>query len=257
MKLPELSTTEFGLIGHPLGHSRSKELFAARGRSYENFDLPALTPAALYQLVLINPRLKGFNVTAPYKEAIIPYLDKLDPTAAAVGAVNTVKIRRAADGRILGLDGYNTDFIGFRDSALEFLGDETAGLKALVLGTGGAAKAVAAVLDSMGIEYKYVSRSRRDERTISYDDLNVDVMAEYLFIINATPLGTYPAIDEFAPIPYDAITPQHRCYDIVYNPEETEFMKRCADRGARVCNGFAMLEGQADAALKIFENNQL
>ena len=124
MKLPELSTTEFGLVGHPLGHSRSKELFASWHRSYENFDLPGLTPEALYRLVLLNPCLKGFNVTIPYKEKIIPLLDKLDAVATKIGAVNTVRIRRAADGRVLALEGFNTDYAGFMSCVVGILGQD-------------------------------------------------------------------------------------------------------------------------------------
>lgn len=257
MKLPELSTTEFGLVGHPLGHSRSKELFASWHRSYENFDLPGLTPEALYRLVLLNPCLKGFNVTIPYKEKIIPLLDRLDATAEKIGAVNTVKIRRAADGRVLALEGFNTDYAGFMSCVVRMLGHDYSPLQALILGTGGASKSVAAVLDTLGIGYSFVSRSQQGDNIVRYDDLTEAMVADSLLIVNATPLGTYPDVDTCPPIPYGAVTPRHKCIDLVYNPLVTEFMKRCAARGAEVVNGLDMLECQAKASLEIWNNKDI
>lgn len=254
MKLPELSTVEYGLVGHPLGHSRSKELFTGWHKTYENFDLAELTPSTLYTLVLLNPKLKGFNVTAPYKETVMQFLDSLDATAEKVGAVNTVRIKRADDGRVLALDGFNTDYIGFYNSAKPMIDALGSSAKALILGTGGAAKAVAAVLADMGVEFKFVSRSRNDDRTISYDRLTDAIVAGHLFIVNTTPLGTYPDVETCPPIPYHAVGVKHKCFDLVYNPAETEFMKRCKDRGAEVKNGMEMLEGQALASLNIWNN---
>ena len=254
MELPELSTTEFGLVGHPLGHSYSKQLFESWHRSYANFDLAELTPATLYNLILLNPRLKGFNVTAPYKESIKPFLDNIDPLATAVGAVNTVKIRRSDDGRLLGLDGYNTDYIGFKTSVGQFLDPSFVPMQALILGTGGAAKAVAAVLKDLGINFKYVSRTHTGSDTTTYGQLNDASMSAYGLIINATPLGTYPDTGSYPPIPYGGITANHKCLDLVYNPTVTEFMKRCAANGAAVKNGLEMLECQARESLKIWEN---
>lgn len=254
MKLPELSTTEYGLIGHPLGHSRSRELFASWGKSYENFDLPELTPAALYNLVLLNPHLRGFNVTAPYKEAILPYLDRLDPEAARIGAANTVKINRAADGRVLSLEGYNTDCSGFRMALEDMLGQDYAPVQALILGTGGAAKAVAAALESIAINYKFVSRSHSDARTITYASLTPGTIEACRIIINATPLGTYPSADACPDIDYSAVSPGHKCFDLVYNPPVTRFMSECAAHGADVKNGLEMLENQARLALEIWNN---
>lgn len=256
MKLPELSTTEYGLIGHPLGHSYSKKLFNSRGISYENFDLAELTPASVYQLVLLNPRLKGFNVTLPYKQAIIPFLDKLNDVAEKAGAVNTVKIRRDADGRLLGLDGYNTDVEGFRNSVKPFA-DALGACKALILGTGGASKAVAVALESLGVDYKFVSRGKHGADTLAYGDLTREVMTEHLLIVNTTPLGTFPDTKSCAPIPYDLITPAHKCFDLVYNPAVTEFMRRCAEQGAEVKNGEEMLRGQAEAAYNIWTNKDI
>lgn len=256
MKLPELSTTEYGLVGHPLGHSYSKKLFNDRGISYENFDLAELTPASLYQLVLLNPRLKGFNVTIPYKQAIIPFLDKLNDVAEKAGAVNTVKIRRDVDGRLLGLDGFNTDVAGFMHSVKPFT-DALGSCKALILGTGGASKAVAVALDALGVDYTFVSRKKRGDNTVCYTDLTPSVMAGHLLIVNATPLGTYPDTDSCAPIPYEAVTQAHKCFDLVYNPAITEFMRRCALQGAEVKNGEDMLRRQADEAYNIWKNTNI
>lgn len=253
MKPPELSKTEYGLLGHPLGHSYSKKLFNAIGISYENFDLAELTPASLYQLLLLNPRLKGFNVTKPYKQAIIPFLDKLDDVALKAGAVNTVRICRAADGRLLSLDGYNTDVEGFRQSVEPFISALNP-CKALILGTGGASKAVAVALDILGVDHKFVSREKRGTDTLGYKDLSRDIMEEHLLIINTTPLGTYPDTTDCAPIPYDYITAKHKCFDLVYNPSVTEFMRRCAIHDAEVKNGEEMLKIQADAAYHIWTN---
>ncbi len=256
MKLPELSTTEYGLLGHPLGHSHSKTLFNAKGISYENFDLPALDPAALYGLVLMNPKLKGFNVTKPYKQAIIPLLDKLDPTAAEIGAVNAVKIKRADDGRIIALEGYNTDYEGFKMSVSAFI-DGTGISDALILGTGGASKAVAAALANLGINYRFVSRGKHAIDIIEYDKLTTEIMEQNRLIVNTTPLGMYPDTDSCPPIPYEAVTECHKCFDLVYNPAETEFMRRCAARGADVKNGSEMLVAQAKAAYRIWTDNNI
>ncbi|MBO4942319.1 MAG: shikimate dehydrogenase [Muribaculaceae bacterium] len=256
MKLPELSKTEYGLVGHPLGHSYSKKLFNAKGINYENFDLAELDAAALYRLLLLNPQLKGFNVTLPYKQAIIPFLDNLDEVAARAEAVNAVKVRRDADGRLLGLDGYNTDVEGFRQSVEPFV-TATKPCKALILGTGGASKAVAVALDSLGVEHRFVSRGKRGADTLGYSELTKELMAEHLLIVNTTPLGTYPDTSGCAPIPYEYITAAHRCFDLVYNPAVTEFMRRCAEQGAQVKNGEEMLRRQAMAAYRIWTNKDI
>ena len=254
-----LSHTDYGLIGYPLGHSLSKafftQIFAAdhSGRSYDNFELKELTPEALYNLVLLNPMLKGFNVTAPYKEAILEYLDKVSDTARRADAVNTVKINRAADGRVLGLEGYNTDVDGFRGSLEDFLeGYRPTG--ALVLGTGGAAKAVCVALDLLGIEHKMVSRTKKGDGIIGYADIDADTVASHPLIINATPAGTYRACDTCPPFPYQLLGELNYCHDLVYNPEETQFMKLSAERGAHVKNGMDMLCGQALKSLQIWNS---
>lgn len=258
MKLPGLSSTDYGLIGRPLGHSFSKQfftnLFAAdgSGRSYDNFELAELAPQSLYQVILLNPRLKGLNVTAPYKEQIIGFLDEISPEARAVGAVNTLKIRRADDGRFLGLNGYNTDVEGFRESVRPMVESLPCGSGALILGTGGASKAVAAALRSLGVEPTFVSR-RTGEGRITYADIDACVLASNPLIVNATPLGTYPNVDACPPFPYELLSEANRCHDLVYNPEETLFMRRAARNGAEVKNGLEMLHKQALASLKIWE----
>lgn len=252
-----LSTTTYGLIGRPLGHSQSKafftRLFAEEGskESYDNFELPALTPEALYSMVLMNPKLKGFNVTAPYKEEIKQYLDRMDENSTRVGAVNTVKIRRDSTGMVLGLDGYNTDVEGFRESVRPLV-EATGARGAMILGTGGAAKAVAECLRQLDVPVLWVSRSKRGEGHITYDDITPEIVAANPLIVNATPLGTFPNTDLFPPFPYQYITSANACHDLVYNPAETMFMKMCRARGAKVKNGLEMLHGQAIASLKIW-----
>lgn len=250
------SHTDFGLIGYPLGHSFSKRFFTelfkedGSGRSYENFEIPELTPEALYSIVLLNPNLKGFNVTAPYKEKILEFLDSTDSLASEVGAVNTVRIVRR-DGRVTALEGFNTDVVGFRESAKEMLGDANV-IGALVLGTGGAAKAVAVALKSLGINTLYVSRSKKDDNTILYSDIDSEILSSHPFIVNATPAGTYPDTESCPPFPYELLSTSNFCHDLVYNPEETLFMKKSAACGAKVKNGLEMLVGQAIASLKIW-----
>lgn len=254
-----LSHTTFGLIGHPLEHSHSKRFFNAlfehdgTGRSYDNFDLAELSPATLYQMLLLNPELRGFNVTAPYKEAIMEYLDNTDAVAAAIGAVNTVVVRRASDGRILGLDGYNTDAEGFRRSLLTRFSPDSR--KAIILGTGGASKAVDHALHAMGLATVKVSRNPHSPAEIAYADITPELVADSSMVVNATPLGTYPDTERCPEFPYHLLTPRHLAYDLVYNPEETLFMRRAAQAGARAVNGREMLLNQALAALEIWTNN--
>ena len=252
-----LSTTDFGLIGYPLSHSFSKMFFTqlfesdGSGRSYDNFEIPHLTPEALYSIVLMNPRLKGFNVTAPYKVAIMEYLDSISPVAKAVGAVNTVKIIRADDGRVRALEGYNTDVIGFKNSLLDFL-DGFKPTGALILGTGGASKAVAEALRQLYVPFTFVSHSQKGEGIISYEDITPDFIKNNQLIINATPLGTFPNTDACPPFPYELLSKANYCHDLVYNPEETKFMKLAAAQGAKTKNGLEMLFGQAVESLKIW-----
>lgn len=255
-----LSTTDYGLIGRPLGHSKSKafftELFAGQSsdESYDNFELESLTPEALYRLVLLNPRLKGFNVTAPYKVEIMAYLDSLSPEAERVGAVNTVKIVRSDDGRVLALKGYNTDVEGFRRSVGPMVSKLKPGQGALILGTGGASKAVAEALRQLDVTTTKVSRSKTSADTVSYADITADLVADNPLLVNTTPLGTWPDTASAPPFPYELLSEASMAHDIVYNPSETEFMRRCAARGAEVKNGLEMLHNQALASLNIWRN---
>jgi shikimate dehydrogenase len=241
----------FGLIGKKLGHSFSKRYFSEKferegiaDAAYELYELPEITdfPALLVR----EPELVGLNVTVPYKEAIIPYLDELDESAAKIGAVNTIKI---AAGK---LKGFNTDFIGFRDTLVRFYPVEAEG-RALVLGTGGAAKAVWAALESLGIAYSSVSRNPR-ENELAYTAITPEVLQAYSLIINTTPLGMAPNMDSAPAIPYEALSSRHFLYDLVYNPEQTLFLQKGAAAGAKAINGLPMLYAQADAAWQIWNN---
>jgi shikimate dehydrogenase len=242
---------KFGLIGYPLGHSFSKNFFNEKFNSeninaeYVNFEIPTIDE--LPNILLSNPDLMGLNVTIPYKEQVIPYLDELDPDAAAIGAVNVIKIRKQK-GK-LKLIGYNSDIIGFTDSLELML--EAHHKKALILGTGGASKAVFHGLKKLGVEAKFVSRTARKDM-FTYEDLTPEIMDEYKIIVNCTPVGMYPRANEYPNIPYECLTPNHLLYDLLYNPDTTLFMKKGADHGAVVKNGLEMLLLQAFAAWDIW-----
>jgi len=199
---------------------------------------------------LSNPNIKGCNVTIPYKEAVISYLDDLAPDARAIGAVNTIKRTQTGD-----LVGYNTDFIGFKDSLIERLGDALTTIstpkKALILGTGGASKAVMYALNTLGFSCTYVSRSP-SEGVLSYQDLTASIMHSYTLIVNCTPLGTSPNIDAFPDIPYYQLQPFHILYDLIYNPEKTVFLEKGEAQGATIISGLRMLELQAESAWEIW-----
>lgn len=244
----------YGLIGYPLGHSFSRryfnEKFANEGidAEYCNFEIPAITE--FNDIVSNHPDLAGLNVTIPYKQQVIPYLDSLDDEAAAIGAVNVIKvIRDPEEPETVRLIGYNSDVIGFRESIAPFITDERR--KALILGTGGASKAVYHGLKSLGVEPVFVSRTPRDGM-LSYDRLTPEVMAEYRVIVNSTPVGTYPDVESCPDIPYEYLTPGHLLYDLVYNPELTTFLKKGAEHGAAIKNGHEMLELQAIGAWNIW-----
>ncbi|MGC8802295.1 MAG: shikimate dehydrogenase family protein [Bacteroidales bacterium] len=246
----------FGLIGYPLEHSFSARYFAQKfnqmgivDAQYLNFPLEniELFPSLFDR----GYNLCGLNVTIPYKQAIIPYLHELSDIAKAIGAVNTIKISTKPNGQKL-LTGFNTDEYGFRLSLMEYLKPWHS--RALILGTGGAAKAIEFVLKNAGIEYLHVSRSPKQERQISYDSLTHDLFNEYLLIINTTPVGMYPHVDEAPPIPYDFITDRHLLYDLIYNPEHTKFLIEGAKRGATTVNGSKMLILQAEKAWEIWNN---
>lgn len=244
----------YGLIGFPLGHSFSKnyfnDKFAAEGidAEYVNFEIPDI--GDLMEVFAENPNLAGLNVTIPYKQQVIPYMDEMDAEAAEIGAVNVIKIiRDARDPEDVTLKGYNSDVIGFRDSMRPLL--TPARTKALILGTGGASKAVAYGLATMGVESKFVSRSY-GKGDLTYGQLTPAIISEHKIIVNTTPVGMYPHTDECPDIPYDALTPEHLLYDLLYNPDVTLFMAKGAEHGAETKNGLEMLLLQAFAAWTIW-----
>jgi len=243
----------YGLIGFPLGHSFSAKFFSQKfsregiDAEYRNFELPDI--GDFMELLAEYPELQGLNVTIPYKELIIPYLTSLSPQARAIGAVNVIRITHDSNGNVTALEGHNTDAPAFARTLARLLPPEA--VSALVLGTGGASKAVAAALDALAISHTSVSRSRGDNR-IAYAELSDGLMARNRIIVNTTPLGMSPNVDACPPLPYDRITPQHICYDLVYNPTETLFMQKCAEHGAIVKNGLDMLHLQALLAWQIW-----
>ncbi|TDD77443.1 shikimate dehydrogenase family protein [Flavobacterium caseinilyticum] len=239
----------FGLVGRNISYSFSKGYFTDKfdnenfvGCSYENFDIPEIS--AFTEVIKNTSDLKGLNVTIPYKEAVIPFLDKLSKKATVIGAVNTIKITKKGM-----LKGYNTDFYGFKKS-LELL-LQPHHKKALILGTGGASKGVAFALDELGISYTFVSREA-NENGIDYDRINATTFDNYQIIINATPVGTSPNTDAFPLIPYEFFTENHIAYDLIYNPAETQFLKKAKQQGAQIKNGLDMLIFQAEKAWKIW-----
>ena len=240
----------FGLIGHPLKHSLSRDLFTKKFEyegldcRYQNFDLHSIEE--LKEVMERYPDLCGFNVTIPYKEAIIPFLDEIDPVAKEVGAVNVVKISNGI------LKGYNTDVYGFTQLLERALKNKTVD-HALVLGTGGASKAVRYVLKQKGIPYSTVSRSR-EKGDFTYDTLSDEILHLNHLIINTTPLGMAPQIDDFPELHYQALTGKHILIDLIYNPKETAFMELGHTWGAKVYNGMQMFEEQAKRTWEIFSN---
>ena len=242
---------QFGLIGFPLGHSFSKKYFSEKFKN-ENidarYDLYELSNISEFPNLRNSIKLSGLNVTIPYKEQIIPLLDKLDDTATSIGAVNVIRFDYDNNGKAT-LTGFNTDAIGFENSLKPFLKPHHK--KALILGTGGASKAILYTLQQLGIECSYVSRSTR-EGQLTYSDLNEEILNDNLLIVNATPLGTFPKTDACPDIPYQFLTDKHLLFDVVYNPAETLFIKKGRDAGATALNGEEMLIGQAIAAWEIW-----
>ncbi len=244
----------YGLIGHPLTHSFSQRYFTDKfdregitDSRYELFDMPDVA-TALPDL-LQRPNLRGLNVTIPHKQAVLPYLDRVDASAEKVGAVNVIKVE--ADGT---RTGYNSDYYGFRQSLEEWLialNRTTTDLQALILGTGGASKAVIAALSDLGIPYKAVSRTKTPN-TLAYDELPA-VIDQYALLINCSPVGTYPNVAEAPALPYEQLTNRHLLYDLVYNPAETRFMQLGQERGAATMNGYQMLVLQAEKAWAIWQ----
>ncbi len=236
---------QFGLVGHPLGHSFSKAYFTEKFEregldcEYLNFDIDDLS--SIRNIITEHPDLKGLNVTVPYKEAIISHLDELDSVANEIKAVNTVKV--LPDGR---LKGFNTDIIGLEKT----LSMAMAG-SALILGTGGASKAVQYVLTKHYIPFHLVSRNP-EKGDFTYKELTPEIVASHPLIINATPVGMALRVNKAPDLPYDAITTQHTLFDLIYNPEETLFLQHGRDKGARTLNGLTMLHAQAEAAWRIW-----
>ena len=246
----------FGLIGFPLSHSYSKKYFTDKflhekftDCRYENFPIQSLD--VLSGLIDHNPELEGLNVTIPYKEQILSFLTGLDENARAIGAVNTVKIIRN-QGKVM-LKGYNTDAYGFYSSLKPFLNKNLT--SALILGTGGASKAIAHVLKQLGISCLFVSRHPKRNDHISYIELCGPVLYNYQLIINTTPVGMHPDEEVCPDIPYEFITGKHLLYDLVYNPSETRFLRKGKEMGAHVINGLNMLHLQAEKAWEIWNSS--
>lgn len=243
----------YGLIGRTLGHSFSSGYFNQKFEAenidaeYINIELPDI--GDFMEAISEMPALCGLNVTIPYKEQIIPYLNRLSDNARAIGAVNTIAVDYDDDMGVI-FTGHNTDVIGFTDSIKPLLREGMT--RGLVLGTGGASKAVVHGLRSLGIEPTLVSRTPGDDR-MTYADLTPEVMEANRVIVNTTPLGMWPDVDSCPDIPYDLLSPDHLCYDLIYNPDETLFLRRAADHGASIKNGLEMLLLQAFAAWNIWQ----
>lgn len=261
-----MSVRLFGLIGFPLSHSFSEQYFTEKFQRegikdamYRKFPITDIN--LVPDLIKSHPNLKGFNVTIPYKETIIPLLDELDETAKQVGAVNCVVVsglgpatHRVGDPTPQ-LTGYNTDVYGFRQSIKPFLASHHE--RALILGTGGASKAVEYVLRGIGVECVFVSRQKNElpgKQVLTYAELNRYVLDAFKLIVNCTPVGTFPNVNEAPDIPFEYITSDHFLYDLVYNPAETEFLRRGKERGAMIQNGYDMLKMQAEKAWEIFNS---
>lgn len=243
---------KYGLIGYPLKHSFSigyfNEKFKSEGipAEYVNFEIPSIDD--FKEIIEENDNLRGLNVTIPYKEKVIPFLDELDPSAAQIGAVNVIKIVRDKDKTRL--VGYNSDIIGFTESIEPLLLPHHQ--KALILGTGGSSKAVYQGLKNLNIESCFVSRQPQSSNDLAYEDLTPEIMSEYTVIVNCTPVGMYPKVDHCPNIPYELLTPNHLLYDLLYNPNVTLFMKKGERQGAATKNGLEMLLLQAFAAWNIW-----
>lgn len=237
----------FGLIGYPLSHSFSKRYFSEKFQKehiadcvYENYPLPSIR---LFPQLIEKEHVVGLNVTIPHKESVIPYLDYLDPAAEKVAAVNCIHFKDKKS------TGFNTDIIGFRHSLKPVL--QAHHRHALILGTGGASKAVAFVLSDLNISFQYVSRHKK-ENHFTYADLNEDIIRRHTLIINTTPLGTSPDVNKCPDIPYRFLSNEHLLYDLIYNPPETLFLQKGKERGAVIKNGYGMLQLQAEASWEIW-----
>lgn len=249
---PDKNKLKFGLIGYPLTHSFSRRFFTQKfseektNAEYLNFELSEITQLPL--IISANPELIGLNVTIPYKEQVLKYLDFIDDSAAEIKAVNTIKINRT--GSQIKLSGFNTDIPGFQKSIEPLI--QKHHKRALVLGTGGASKAVVYALKNLNIETLLISRNPKQEGEISYHDLDREIIENYKIIVNTTPVGTFPKIDECPELPYELLSSDHLLFDLVYNPELTEFLRKGQQQGALIKNGLEMLHLQALASWEIW-----
>jgi shikimate dehydrogenase len=246
---------KYGLIGHPLGHSFSISYFNEKFQNenidaeYLNFDIPSID--GLFEVLALNPELKGLNVTIPYKEKVLSFLDSISPEARAIGAVNVIRVEHK--GSDVRLKGFNSDVIGFTKSIEPML--EKCHKKALILGTGGASKAVDFGLRSIGLETVFVSRYERPG-TIQYGSVTAEVVKEYNVIVNCTPVGMFPRTDQCPQLPYEALDEHNILYDLLYNPDETLFMYKGRKQGATVKNGLEMLLLQAFASWEFWNGKE-
>ena len=247
--------TTYGLIGYPLGHSFSRKFFTEKfekegiDAQYLNFEIPSIEEFP--EVIKNHPELRGLNVTIPYKQQVMQYLDDISEEAKAIGAVNVVKCQLSTVNCQPHLTGYNSDVIGFVESIQPLL--QPHHKKALILGTGGASKAIRYGLEKkLGIETLFVSRSAR-EGMITYEEVTAEVLKEYEVIVNCSPVGMFPHVDECPALPYEAMNENNLLYDLVYNPLETLFMKKGAAQGATVKNGLEMLHLQAIASWEFWE----
>ena len=242
----------FGLLGKDISYSFSRGYFSEKftklklnKNKYVNFDIQDIQEFS--KIIKEREHLAGINVTIPYKQQVMQFLDKLDETAKEIGAVNTIKFTKRGN-----LKGYNSDVVGFENSIKPFLKNHHK--KALILGTGGASKAIAYALKKNKIKYKFVSRNPMGKKQISYDSLTEEIVEKYTIIINSTPLGTSPNINQCPDIPYQYITEKHLLYDLIYNPEITTFLSKGKEKGAIIKNGYEMLELQAEESWRIWND---
>ncbi|CAM4221053.1 shikimate dehydrogenase [Zobellia roscoffensis] len=246
-----MKKVRFGLIGKDISYSFSRGYFTEKfsnmgleDHSYENFDFQAIEE--IKDVLKNSDDIYGMNVTIPYKQQVMPFLDELDKEAEKIGAVNTIQFTEN------GLKGFNTDAYGFKNAMMPFLKPHHD--KALILGTGGASKAVAYVLGELGISYTFVSRSPGNNK-ISYDQVTKNVLKDHTILVNCTPLGTHPNIEERPSLPYEFLSDQHFLFDLIYNPEKTAFLTAGEAKGAQICNGLRMLELQADRSWQIWQES--
>ncbi len=245
----------YGLIGYPLSHSFSRKYFSEKFEKegllqcrYDNYPLKSVDE--LPDLITDNEDICGLNVTIPYKEQVMRFMDSLDDNARNIGAVNTIKIIRKKQKPLM--IGFNTDAYGFQESLKPFLNKTIK--NALILGTGGASKAVAYVLGKLNISYMFVTRNPRNRNHFAYNDINGSVMSNFQLIVNTSPVGMYPDICNFPDIPYECISEKHILFDLIYNPPETVFLKKGKEMGAKIINGLPMLHLQAEKAWEIWNS---